>query len=76
MYRTFVLIYEYEVACSWSKDPCSVAGPGRRPAGDPGDGLCGARLAGGPGGLADSTRRAGRVRVLPTGSPLTPASSA
>ena len=38
-------------------------------------GLCGARLAGGPGGLADSAGRAGRVRVLPAGSSLTPALS-
>jgi hypothetical protein len=59
---------------SAAKDPCSVAGPGRLPAGDPGDGLCGTRLVGRPGGLADSAGRAGRVRALPAGSPLTPAS--
>ena len=53
------------------QDPCLVAGPGRRPVGDPDDGLCGARLA---AGLADSARRAARVRVLPADSPLTPAS--
>ena len=55
------------------QDPYSIARPGRRPAGDPSDALCGARLAGRPGGLADSAGRAGRVRALPADSPLTPA---